>query len=192
MARHVCGGIQNAGSFLLCGLMVVTAVGCSGGVGTDALGNQVVGQSVPSSSVSSSSGSDSSSTSSSESSSSDSSSSSSGFSSSSSSSSESSSSSSSSQSSSSSSSAGTGNVSLQWTEPKTNTNGTALTDLEGYTIQYGTSASHLTEAVNIDSPATTSYIVQDLAVGTWYFAISAYASDGTQSSLSNVVSTQVQ
>jgi len=92
----------------------------------------------------------------------------------------------------SSSSAGSVAVTLNWTEPTTNTNGTALTDLTGYTIQYGTSAASLSEVVNIDSPTTTSYTVQNLTPGTWYFGIVATASDGTQSTLSNVVSTQVQ
>ena len=81
---------------------------------------------------------------------------------------------------------------LSWTEPTTNTNGTALTDLEGYTIQYGTDAQNLSEAVNIDSPSTTSYTVQELAAGTWYFAVKADASDGTESALSNVESATIQ
>ena len=83
-------------------------------------------------------------------------------------------------------------MTLNWTEPTTNTNGTPLTDLQGYTVEYGTSASALNEVDTIDSPTTTTFTVANLAAGTWYFAITANASDGTQSSLSNVVSTTVQ
>jgi hypothetical protein len=90
------------------------------------------------------------------------------------------------------STADTGFVSLAWQVPTTNTNGSALTNLSGYVINYGQSATALNNAVKIDSPSTVSYVVDNLAAGTWYFAISAVASDGTQSSLSNVVSTTVQ
>jgi len=98
----------------------------------------------------------------------------------------------SSSSSSSSSSASSGSVTLTWIEPTTNTNGTALTDLAGYTIEYGTSAAELDEVANIDGPSTTTYTVSGLAAGTWYFAISANASDGTQSGLSGVVNATVR
>jgi hypothetical protein len=101
--------------------------------------------------------------------------------------------SSSSSSSSSSAAPGNGAVTLNWTEPTINTNGTPLTDLVGYTIKYGTNASALEDSVSVDDPSTTSYTVQSLTEGqVWYFAIVADASDGTQSSLSNVVSTTVQ
>lgn len=74
----------------------------------------------------------------------------------------------------------------------TNTNGTPITDLSGYTIDYGTSSSQLDQSISISSSSPTSYAVQSLPPGTWYFALTADASDGTQSSLSNVVSATVQ
>jgi len=98
----------------------------------------------------------------------------------------------SSSSSSSSSSVSSGSVTLTWIEPTTNTNGSALTDLAGYTVEYGTSPAELDAVANIDGPSTTTYTVNGLAAGTWYFAISAYASDGTQSVLSSVVSATVR
>ena len=82
----------------------------------------------------------------------------------------------------------TGAAALSWQPPTTNTDGSALTDLSGFVISYGTSSGSLTQKVTISSPATTSCTVTGLATGTWYFAISATASDGTQSVLSNVVS----
>ncbi len=81
-----------------------------------------------------------------------------------------------------------GNASLNWVAPTLNTNGTELTDLEGFVIAYGTSAGDLSQSVTIANPKTTSYILQGLAAGTWYFGISAYASDGTTSTVSSVVS----
>ncbi len=85
----------------------------------------------------------------------------------------------------------TGSVALDWTAPTTNTNGTALTDLSGFIINYGTSASDMAQTVAISSASATSYTVQGLAAGTWYFEVFAVASDGTQSAASNVVSTTI-
>jgi hypothetical protein len=85
-----------------------------------------------------------------------------------------------------------GEATLSWTPPTTNTNGTALADLAGYMINYGTNANALNQTVTIANATTTTFTLQDLAAGTWYFAIMAYTTDGSQSSLSNVVSTTIQ
>jgi hypothetical protein len=85
----------------------------------------------------------------------------------------------------------TGSASLHWTAPTTNTNGSALTNLAGYHIYYGKSASSMTTTITVASPGTTSYTVSNLAAGTWYFAVSAYTSNGTQSARSNVGSKSV-
>jgi hypothetical protein len=79
-----------------------------------------------------------------------------------------------------------GSASLGWTPPTQNTNGSALTDLAGYKVHYGTSAASLGTAVVISNPSVTNYVVTNLAPGTWYFGVSAYASDGTESALSNI------
>ena len=84
-----------------------------------------------------------------------------------------------------------GNANLRWTAPTLNTNGTALSDLSGYTISYGTSPTALTYSVTITDPTATSYTISGLAAGTWYFAIAANASDGTQSALTSVVSAPI-
>jgi hypothetical protein len=62
---------------------------------------------------------------------------------------------------------------LKWAAPTTNTNGTLITNLAGYLISYGMSASSLSQTVNITNPATLSYTVQNLGQGTWYFAVSS-------------------
>lgn len=81
-----------------------------------------------------------------------------------------------------------GTASLSWAAPTQNTDGTPITNLSGYIISYGTSGTLLSQTVSIANPATTSYTVQNLGSGTWYFAVSATESDGTTSSLSTVVS----
>lgn len=79
-------------------------------------------------------------------------------------------------------------IDVTWTAPTANTNGSALTDLAGYTIHYGTSAGALSQSVNVPNAGATDYVVQGLVDGTWYFAISAYTNTGLQSSYSSVVS----
>jgi len=75
---------------------------------------------------------------------------------------------------------------LTWTAPTTNTNGTAVTALSGFTIYYGTSQSSLTQSVVVSGSGATTYTITGLSAGTWYFAVAADAADGTQSAMSNV------
>lgn len=81
---------------------------------------------------------------------------------------------------------------LSWTPPTANTDGSTLTDLAGYRIHYGTSATALSQTIQIASAGTTAYTVQNLAPGTWYFAVRAYSSVGAESDLSAVRSKVVQ
>jgi len=77
---------------------------------------------------------------------------------------------------------------VTWSAPTANTNGSALTDLAGYTIYYGTSPTALTHSVQVSNAGATDYVVQGLASGTWYFAVTANTSAGLQSSYSAIVS----
>jgi len=81
-----------------------------------------------------------------------------------------------------------GNAALSWNAPTSNTNGTALTDLSGYRIYYGSSENEMTETVQIANLGVQTYVIENLAPGTWYFAVRAVSSDDTESSLSDVVS----
>lgn len=82
----------------------------------------------------------------------------------------------------------TGAATLSWTPPTLNTNGTTLTNLAGYIVNYGTSAGNLTSSIKLANPGLSSYVVESLSAGTYYFAVSAYTSSGTSSVLSKVVS----
>jgi len=79
----------------------------------------------------------------------------------------------------------TGSASLSWTAPTTNTDGSALTTLSGYRLAYGQSATSMNQSVQITNPGLTSYTVSNLATGTWYFALYAQSSTGTESNPSN-------
>jgi hypothetical protein len=81
-----------------------------------------------------------------------------------------------------------GNATVSWVAPTRNSDGTALTNLAGYQIDYGTSSGALTKTVKVANPGTSSYTVTNLASGTWYFAVQAYTNSGVQSTLSSVTS----
>ncbi|HTZ85300.1 MAG TPA: putative Ig domain-containing protein, partial [Solirubrobacteraceae bacterium] len=85
----------------------------------------------------------------------------------------------------------TGSATLNWTTPAQNTDGSALTNLAGYIIVYGTSSSALTETVSVQDPSATSYTISGLASGTWYFALVTVAASGEQSPPTNLVSTTI-
>jgi hypothetical protein len=85
----------------------------------------------------------------------------------------------------------TGSATLSWTPPTQNTDGSALTSLAGYRVYYGTSATALTSTIQLTNPGLTRYVVSDLSAGTYYFAIAAYNSTGTESAMSNVGSKSI-
>jgi hypothetical protein len=86
---------------------------------------------------------------------------------------------------------GTKSATLSWKPPTVNSNGSALTNLAGYRIYYGTSASALTRAITINSVGVTTEVITDLNPGTYYFALMAFNAAGTESKLSNVVSAKL-
>jgi hypothetical protein len=85
----------------------------------------------------------------------------------------------------------TGTATLDWTPPTQNSDGSALTNLAGYTVYYGTAPDKLTESVKVSNPGVATYVLSNLASGTWYFAVTAYSSAGVESDRSGVVSTQI-
>jgi hypothetical protein len=85
-----------------------------------------------------------------------------------------------------------GGATLSWTPPTSNTDGTALTNLAGYRIAYGTSSTALTQTIQVANPGLSSYTLSNLSPGTYYFAVRAYTSSGTESNNSNVQVKTVQ
>ncbi|HET9865323.1 MAG TPA: putative Ig domain-containing protein [Steroidobacteraceae bacterium] len=82
----------------------------------------------------------------------------------------------------------TGSATLTWDAPTTNSDGSTLTDLAGYRVNYGRSSTQLDQTVQISNPGLTTYTIDDLASGTWYFAIRAYSDSGNVSEASNIAS----
>ena len=81
-----------------------------------------------------------------------------------------------------------GSATVTWTAPTQNTDGSALTNLAGFNIYYGTSASNLNQSVQIANPGLTTYALGNLAPGAWYFAVNAYTTAGAESALSSIAS----
>ncbi len=81
----------------------------------------------------------------------------------------------------------TGSVTLKWTAPTRNTDGTALTDLAGYKVFYGTASRVYSKSVKLAGAGVTSVVIEGLTAGTWYFAMKSYDTSGVESAYSGEV-----
>jgi hypothetical protein len=80
-----------------------------------------------------------------------------------------------------------GSATLSWTPPTQNTDGSTLSNLAGFRIQYGSSPSALSQTIQVANPGIATYVVSGLSSGTWYFSVKAYTSSGAESANSTVV-----
>ena len=85
-----------------------------------------------------------------------------------------------------------GSVTLSWTPPLENTDGTALTDLAGYNIYWGPSPGNYPNSVKIDNGTVSTYVVDNLAPGTYEFVATSFNFAGAESSFSNSATRVVQ
>lgn len=85
-----------------------------------------------------------------------------------------------------------GAASLSWQPPTTNTDGSTLINLAGYRIVYGASATQLTQTIQVANAGMSAYVIENLAPGTYYFAVRAYTSKGLESADSNVLAKVVR
>jgi fibronectin type III domain protein len=80
---------------------------------------------------------------------------------------------------------------LEWTVPTTETDGSALTNLAGYRIHYGKSVMMLDTVIEIRNPSVSSYVIEGLSPGTYYFAVSAFNTRNHESERSNAGRKQI-
>ncbi|GAB4388020.1 MAG: hypothetical protein Kow0025_04890 [Thermodesulfovibrionales bacterium] len=86
---------------------------------------------------------------------------------------------------------GTGSVSLAWTAPASNTDGSPLFDLAGYKVYYGTSSGNYSQSR--DAGNVSTYQLTGLIAGsTYYIVVTAYNSTGAESGYSNEIGATVQ
>jgi hypothetical protein len=74
---------------------------------------------------------------------------------------------------------------VTWETPSAGTVATAA--VTGYHVYYGASASSMTHVVDISNAKETSYVISNLASGTWYFAMTSYDAAKTESDRSTTV-----
>jgi hypothetical protein len=72
-------------------------------------------------------------------------------------------------------------VTLSWQPPTANTDGTALTNLNGYRILYGVQPGVYTQSVAVNGAGLTRYTIDNLQSGTYYVAMIAVNSTGAES-----------
>lgn len=78
-------------------------------------------------------------------------------------------------------------VTLEWEAPTTRADGSALLDLAGYRVHYGTEPGNYSATVDIG--AATTCVIEDLTQGdTYFFAVTSYDSSGNESEPSNEIS----
>jgi hypothetical protein len=81
----------------------------------------------------------------------------------------------------------TGSATLAWEPPTSREDGSPLTNLAGYKIFYGRMSGVYDYQIDIDNPGVSTYVVEELVSGDWYFALAAYDSEGLESDRSNEV-----
>lgn len=86
----------------------------------------------------------------------------------------------------------TSSVTLSWTPPTQNTDGSTLTNLAGYKVYWGTTQGSYPNSVTLNNPGLTSYVITQLTPATWYFTMTALNAQGIESALSNAASKMVQ
>jgi hypothetical protein len=85
-----------------------------------------------------------------------------------------------------------GSVTLNWLPPTMNTDGSPLTNLASVRLYWGTTQGNYTESVTLTNLGLTTYVVEQLTPGTWYFSAKAVNAQGVESSFSNAASKTVQ
>ena len=85
-----------------------------------------------------------------------------------------------------------GSATLTLIAPTLNTDGTPFTDLASFKIYYGMMANQYPNDVYINNPGISTYVVENLAPGTYYFVATAINRSGIESDYSNEVSRVVE
>jgi len=78
-----------------------------------------------------------------------------------------------------------GSITLSWTAPTQNEDGTALTDLAAYKFYYGTSPGSYSNQVQVDNAGLTTFVLENLVPSTYYIVATAINTAGMESQFSN-------
>jgi hypothetical protein len=80
---------------------------------------------------------------------------------------------------------------LNWLPPTERSDGSALANLAGYKIYWGTAEGDYPNSVTIDTPGVTSYIIEQLSQGTYYLVMTAFDAAGVESGRSGAVAATI-
>ena len=87
--------------------------------------------------------------------------------------------------------AGRGVASLTWELPPSKVDGSPLDDLAGYRILYGRHSDDLDQSVFVGDAAATSWEIDSLGEGLWYFAVIAVNASGLEGPPTTVASKSI-
>jgi len=82
----------------------------------------------------------------------------------------------------------TGSATLSWDAPTQNSDGAPLTDLAGYRAYYSKTLGNYGPFMQVNNAGITTYVIDDLSQGTWYFVVTALDTSGNESDFSNAAS----
>jgi beta-mannanase len=86
----------------------------------------------------------------------------------------------------------TGSVTLSWTRPTENEDGSPLIDLAGYWIYWQNGAHTDHESMKIDNPGLSTIVIDNLVAGTYELAMTSFNVDGVESARSNTITRIVE
>jgi hypothetical protein len=79
-----------------------------------------------------------------------------------------------------------GSMTLTWTSPTENSDGTPLVDLAGFYVYFGKSQGNYSNRVRIDNPSLSTYVIENLLPDTYYVVATSFNTFGVESTFSNV------
>lgn len=85
-----------------------------------------------------------------------------------------------------------GTMTLRWSAPTTNDDGSPLNDLVAYQFYYGTVSGSYSNVVRVDSPGIESYMIENLVPDTYFVVATAINGVGVESGFSNEATKVVQ
>jgi hypothetical protein len=85
-----------------------------------------------------------------------------------------------------------GVVTLSWSAPTENSDGSPLIDLAGYKIYLRKNSGSYDREIMIDNPSVSTYVVEQLSPATYHFVATSYNSTGVESWYSGEVERTVQ
>jgi Putative Ig domain/Fibronectin type III domain len=85
-----------------------------------------------------------------------------------------------------------GSATLNWLPPTQNVDGSPLTNLAGYKVYWGNSQGSYPNSTTLNNAGLTSYVVENLVPGSYFFAVTAVNTAGTESAQSGPASKTIQ